>query len=173
MDVYRAMRGAGAREDVAEDIVADLYVRLMESNATRLRNASFENETQFRWWLIIIARNLLRTLQRRDKHATHVSQEVLEAASHSPVNQSNSTEMLSEIGNRQEGAQALACLTPKERYYIQLFYYEELKYREIANLSAVTMGAVSFLINRAKSKMKAHLQQNGSHIRSSNEEVER
>ena len=61
--VFNSLLSFGADRDLAGDILGDSFIHLMEKNAYRLREATFQSESQFQWWLIIIARNLLRSRQ--------------------------------------------------------------------------------------------------------------
>ncbi len=162
--LYRALRGIGAAHELAEDIAGDVFVKIMENRSEKLRSATFESETHLRWWLITIARNLFIDHLRHERRKTTFRDgdvHDFRLAANSESHHENATHrMVEKISNRREIDKAFSLLTPRERYYTRLYYYEGLKYKEIAKLAGVTTGGVASLIARAKAKLKRALKQN-------------
>ncbi len=168
--LYHALRRLGAFHELAEDVVADVFLRIMENGARRLQLATFESEKHLRWWLVTIARNLYFDHLRREKGKITPLETIPhlhQLAANSGVGQQGATDRLvNEISDSREVERALLSLTPRERYFTRLYYFEGLKYKEIASLAGVTTGGVASLIARAKGKLKRELKQNGSQERS-------
>lgn len=170
------LRGAGAQEDTVEDLIGDVFVKLMEANARVLRECSFENEHAFHGWLAKLARNLHVDHCRHDAHVRHLaasppggqcpalSEHTGHTASLSP---------LAGIAAHDEVEAAMSCLSADEQAVITLAYYEELTHPEIAAATGRPVGTIAALISRAREKMRRHLHRIGGLDRSSDGAVVR
>ncbi|MBN1424505.1 RNA polymerase sigma factor [Candidatus Fermentibacteria bacterium] len=160
------LRQSGADPDTADDILIELFCRLMAKNGQRIRDAAFASDHQFRWWLLIIARNLYRDHLRHDRFVIPIgdASPYIRGAPGLAASSEGHMELdpLEAICTEESLNAALGCLSERERYYVRLFYFGGLKYREIAELARVTIGAVSSSIAQAKVKMRSALQQNES-----------
>jgi RNA polymerase sigma-70 factor (ECF subfamily) len=159
--LYRSILAMGAPTEVAEDVVSDVFVRLIEDDYRRLREATFANEKQFRWWFVTIARR--RYLDVAERRARETEFDEQSPGSPAALRQSHGNPtadaLLAELGTREEIEAALARLTLTERYYVRLCYFEGLKHREIAELAGATVGGISAVIARAKGKMRERLKE--------------
>jgi RNA polymerase sigma-70 factor (ECF subfamily) len=161
--LYHALRSRGASHELAEDIVADVFLKLMENEAQRIKSASFANDRHLQWWLVTIARNQLLDRVRRDQALPFTDgvedQRSRWTAGLRGASENASEDMIDQISDRLAMEEALLSLTPRERYFTRLYYYEGFKYREIAEIAGVTTGAVASLIARAKGKLRKSLKQ--------------
>jgi len=158
--LYKMLRGGGAPDHLSEDIVGDLFVKLMENKAQCLRRASFNSEAKFRKWLISIARNLLVSHSR---HQTHVQN--LPKAANRPTNPGGShyshtnasDSLIADLCNRDQLEKALSCLSIAEQWVVTLAYFDDLKLREIADVTGKPVGTVTAILSRAREKMRRRL----------------
>jgi len=170
------LRGAGASEDTVEDLIGDVFVKLMEGNAQVLRDCTFENERAFHGWLARLVRNLHVDHCRHDAHVRHLaasppggecpalSEHTGHMASHSP---------LAGIAAHDEAEAAMSCLSADEQAVIALAYYQEMTHPEIAEARGQPVGTIAALISRAREKMRRHLHRIDCLDRSQGENVVR
>jgi RNA polymerase sigma-70 factor (ECF subfamily) len=169
--VFHVLRGLGASAEVAEDIIGDVFLQLIEDRGDCLSRARFSDERQFRRWLIVLAKHRFLDAYRHERAARAVDvDETTEyelaastAAAHDPTEQ-----LLDDIGTRTEVERIMAAVSPRERLLVKLFYFHELRMREIADLTGTPLGAVSGAITRAREKMRRGMQQNDDVTRSMN-----
>jgi len=161
--VFHVLRGFGASPETAEDIVGDVFLQLIEDRGKCLSRARFSDERQFRRWLIVLAKHRFLDAYRHVQ-ITH-SVDVDETVDHDGTAADGTADDPSEqiLDRIETGAQvecALAMVSLREQYLIQLFYFDELRLREIADLTGSPVGAVSAAITRARDKMRRGVQQN-------------
>jgi RNA polymerase sigma factor (sigma-70 family) len=157
--LHRSVMAMGAPREVAEDVVGDVFLRLIEDEARRLHEATFVNERQFRWWLLTIARRRYLDVAEQRSREAELGEPSAGIRQKSPADPPADA-LLTELGTREELEAALGCLTSTERYYVRLCYFEGLKHREIAELAGATVGGISAVIFRAKGKMRKALKEN-------------
>ena len=135
-DVYRlAVCYTRSRED-AEDVCQTVFLKLMEQKDFRPGG-----EKQ---WLLRVTANECRNLLRSHWWRTTV-----------PLDETLSVEP-PEVN---ETLQAVLSLEPKYRVVVYLHYYEMLSTAEIAKLLHITRSAVTTRLSRARSLLKAKLQE--------------
>lgn len=152
--IYRyAARRVGP--DIAEDIVADTFMRAFEN-----RHKFNTSATSALPWLYGIATNLLRRQHRNETRALkafarnyadplgsgQVATDDTAEASVSRLDASNTTAQL---------AQALAALPAKQRDVLLLYAWAELSYAEIATALDISIGTVRSRLNRTRAVLRA------------------
>jgi RNA polymerase sigma factor (sigma-70 family) len=159
--LHRSVLAMGAPCEIAEDVVSDVFLRLLQDDRRRLREATFANERQFRWWLLTIARRRYLDIAEQRARETEFEEQGLgrTAILRESLVDPPADALLTEMGTREELEGALARLTSTERYYVRLCYFEGLKHREIAELAGATVGGISAVIARAKDKMREALKE--------------
>jgi len=170
--LYGMLRNAGASHHVAEDIIGDLFVRLMEEKAYRLREASFYSEGQFRKWLISITKNLYISHCRHQSCVQNLAGSADRPANPGGSHYSNNTmnhDFLSDICNRDEIDKAFSCLSVTEQWIVTLAYKDELKIKEISEVTGKPIGTITSLLSRAREKMRNYVHHLGILVRSSKE----
>ena len=118
----------------AEDIVQAVFLRLMTSQP-RLKSAEHE-----RAWLIRTAINLCLDFQKSASRRTSV-----------PLNDEMPASQPQEAG---EVLEAVWKLPERDRYIVYLFYFEEMKIKEIADLLNEQTGTITSRLTRARKKLK-------------------
>ncbi|MGC8893697.1 MAG: RNA polymerase sigma factor [candidate division WOR-3 bacterium] len=109
----------------------------------------FRGESSHYTWLYKIALNRCRTYLKKRGKERNVSLDELEDAGWDPA-EDPPDNMLEIMTVRK----ALASLPPEHREILLLFYFDELKYEEIAEALDIPMGTVKSRLARAKSALK-------------------
>lgn len=137
--VYRiALHQTGNPAD-GEDAVQEVFLKLFTCSVP------FEGEDHLRRWLIRVTVNHCRDLQRSPWKRRRVS---LDALSVEPSFQEpEQAELYREV----------MALPEKYRTVLDLFYYEELSVREIAEVLGIRTTAVTTRLSRARTKLKERL----------------
>lgn len=137
--VYRiALHHIGNPMD-GEDAVQEVFLRLFSCRIF------FESEEHLRRWLIRVSINYCRDLQRSPWKKRRVSLDTL------PI------EPVFEQPEQAELYREVMALPEKDRTVLNLFYYEELSVREIAEILQVKETVVTTRLSRARKKLKERL----------------
>ncbi len=134
-------------EELAREITQHTFFRL--HGARR----DFRVGARLRPWLLTIAMNLVREHWRKKKRRKHVDIDVdLQQA---PVAERSRMELQERATLVQA---ALARLPESQREVIELHWFQERPYREIAEIVGSTEGAVRVRAHRAYAKLKVWLE---------------
>jgi len=143
-------RMVGGPED--EDITQEVFLRAYQA-MPRLRSGA-----TLKTWLFRIAHNLCVTeLARRARRADEVS---LDEAGEEKLHRllPHRREEIAERVERQDFARAVqalvAKLSPQYRTVLTLYYVEEAKYEEIAEITGLPLGTVKTHIRRARLRLR-------------------
>jgi len=145
-EVYAFMLKRTENETDAEDITIETFAKAFQ------KITSYRREYQFNTWLIAIAKNVHVDLLRRRKASmlTHLDfengQNPYEVADSSP-----SAEDI--LITEQNLSRLLACIKQLKPHYqevIQLRYFQEMSYEEIANYSREPLANVKVKLLRAR-----------------------
>lgn len=139
-DVYRvAYSGCRNRQD-AEDITQEVFVALLKYKG------EFENDEHAKFWLIKVTANKCKSMWRTPwKNRVDLSDEEL------PVKSQEWT------SDQEELYLALRKLQPKYAQCVHLYYFEEMKTKDIAKMLGISETAVSTRLQRAREKLKSFL----------------
>jgi RNA polymerase sigma-70 factor (ECF subfamily) len=123
----------------SEDLVQDVFTRILKHRAT------YQGADRFTVWLYTIARNA---------HVDHLRKRKTTFPLEDQFEDVQSPEMVPEdrLVQAQEAAlinRALARLSPKKQELLVLSRFQNLKYREIAELLDCPVGTVKGLVHRA------------------------
>ena len=139
----------------AEDIVQETFIKLAGK-----WKGSLEPGPQVSTWLYRVAHNeaidFIRNEKRRGElHMRHVE----ERGEIEPPSAGQGAPRVSEEAVRV--ARALDILSERERNLVVLKVYEERSYKEIAEMTGLSMGNVGFILHTAMKKLVAHLGEKG------------
>lgn len=139
--VYRiALHQTGSAAD-GEDAVQEVFLRLLTAKKPP------EGEEHLRRWLIRVTVNYCRDLLKSPWRKRRVS---LESLPEEPVFQrEEEAELYREVMK----------LPEKYRTVLELFYYEELPVREIAEVLGIKETLVTTRLSRARARLREHLQE--------------
>lgn len=138
--VFRvALHVTGQRQD-AEDAVQEVFLRLYT------RQEPFETPEHLRRWLLRVTVNLCRDTLKSPWRRRRV---YLETLPEPTFCQPEQLELYREV----------MALPEKYRTVLDLFYYEELSTREIAEVLGIRQTAVTTRLTRAREQLKARLKE--------------
>jgi RNA polymerase sigma-70 factor (ECF subfamily) len=136
------------RQDEAEDLAQDVFLKLFRSLST------FDRRANFSTWLISVSRNLCidhyRSV-RREREAVNHDVDVITLAR--PANADNPHVALERRDRVSLLRQALDKLAPSLRSAVMLRDIQELSYQEIADRLHVPEGTVKSRINRGRAEL--------------------
>jgi RNA polymerase sigma-70 factor (ECF subfamily) len=132
------MRLTGNR-NISEDLVQEVFMRMLKYRST------YQGRSKFTLWMYQIARNAHIDFLRKKKHTLPLDEQWSE-----PITTEDSPEEKLEGGQEvQFLRQALAQLPLKKREVLILSRYQNLKYKEIAELMDCHIGTVKAHVHRA------------------------
>lgn len=141
--LHRVMRRGLRRDSEAADLVQQTFMQLH-----RARN-DFRQDAKLRPWLMTIALNLKRELLRRKKRRpeTLVAEHFHEASEQpkDPVEQQQTSKLVRE---------ALQRLPDNQREVIELHWFGELSFPEIAEIVGASLSAVKVRAHRGYKQLK-------------------
>ena len=145
-EVYGFMLKRTENETDSEDITIETFSKAFDKIAT------YNSEFQFNTWLIAIAKNVHIDLLRKKKSAHFV--EITDAEDQQAYNVADSSPSAEdELINEQNLSQLLQFIKQLKPHYqevIQLRFFQELSYQEIAELTKEPLSNVKIKLLRAK-----------------------
>ena len=124
---------------ISEDLVQEVFTRILKYRTT------YRGEDRFAVWMYKIARNADIDFLRRQKETVPLEDQFEEAQSVDLIPEER-------VERQQEAAlisRALKRLSPKKQEVILLSRFQNLKYREIAELMECPVGTVKGMVHRA------------------------
>lgn len=145
-EVYGFMLKRTENETDTEDITIETFAKAFDKIAT------YNPEFQFNTWLIAIAKNVHIDLLRKKKSALFI--DITDEEDHQAYNVADtSLSAEDELIRKQNLASLLDCikqLKPRYQEVIQLRYFQELSYQEIADELNEPLNNVKIKLLRAK-----------------------
>lgn len=137
-----AVRYLGSLDD-ARDVAQKAFVQAYQ------QLAGFRGEASFRTWIYRIAANLaLDALRKRGRE-----QRLVDEAT--PLDELERTrDRLAELEERERLRSAVALLPPKQRLVVELRVFEELSFREVAEVAGSTEDAAKVNFHHAVKRLK-------------------
>jgi len=127
-------------KDDADDVVCDTVVKAYE-NLYKLRDCSF-----FKTWIIRILINQANTAHKRRKKIIYLNDAIQEPQ----------YEDVYHLGD-EDLSMAVANLNFEFRTVISLYYFQNMKIKEIASALQIPAGTVKWRLSRAKSILRKEL----------------
>ncbi|MCX6578420.1 MAG: RNA polymerase sigma factor [Candidatus Aminicenantes bacterium] len=124
---------------ISEDLVQEVFTRILKYRTT------YRGEDRFAVWMYKIARNAHIDFLRRQKETVPLEDQFDEAQSADLIPEER-------VERQQEAAlisRALKRLSPRKQEVILLSRFQNLKYREIAELMECPVGTVKGMVHRA------------------------
>lgn len=144
---WRLTRDQGKAEEVTNDVMLTVWKGAHE----------FAGRSAVTTWLLGITRNLAFNSMRKKQHETVELGAVPEPVDH----EANADERVNERSQRslrESIRSALGSLSPEHRDVVELTFFHELSYPEIAELADIPVGTVKTRMYHAKRQLKAILQ---------------
>ena len=154
-EVYGFMLKRTENETDTEDITIETFAKAFDKIAT------YNPEFQFNTWLIAIAKNVHIDMLRKKKSALFI--DLTDAENNQAYNVADTTlSAEDELIAKQNLSSLLECIKQLKPHYqevIQLRFFQELSYQEIADLLQEPLNNVKIKLLRAK-KLLAEIIQN-------------
>lgn len=136
---------------VTEDMAQEVFMRVFRNLP------AFRGEARLSTWIYRIAyRVCLEELDKPRHRRTHLSLDADAAAGEVLAGQTDAVE-LADVDLRQETAYWLSRLPPAYRMVLTLYYLQERRYAEIAEVMELPLGTVKTYLHRARRFLKDHL----------------
>ncbi len=138
------------REPDIDDLVQDIFI-------TVYRNIQdFDPTRRFSPWIYRIAHNIfVDTIRRRHKESVRFFE--FDRLIPHPVYHDPTPQEKEDAEMRVLVQKGLEHLTPAYREIIDLYYFENFSYREIADILHVPIGTVGIRLARAREALKSHI----------------
>lgn len=131
----------------AKDIVQDTFIRLTQQEITKV-------EKGLKAWLYTVCRNRALDFLRKERRSTLVDQEVLNQFEDGKV---NPHQYLDRDERLTQVSKAMNSLNEKQREVIKLKLEHGLSYKEISEITDLTVSNVGFTLHNALKKLREHL----------------
>jgi len=144
--IHRMVRRHVPSDDDARDLVQQTFLKLHGARH------DFRTDAMLRPWLLTIAMNLLRERWRSAKRRKSVPVDDVELASDSRTSEPLETRL-----RRERVIAAVAVLPEAQREVIELHWFQELPFAEVAMIVGANEGAVRVRAHRAYERLKLSL----------------
>ena len=135
-------------EDDAKEVTQIAFIKCYQNIKSYAYNATFSV------WLYAITYNESLTFLKKKKRWVYGH---FENEYHQPVQMPEVENNLLKKDKQDLVKGLLKTLNPKERLLLNLFYMEELSYKEIVQVTKMSISNVKVMIHRAKNKLKKNL----------------
>ena len=135
------------RQDLAQDIVADAFVKAYLSLPNDIPS--------FRWWLLRVCRNLWLDFLRKEQHLTDSDALEYLTDGQTPENRYIQQETYRFLW------QCITDLAPRDRELLTLHYFSGLPLKEIASLTDISYAALRKRMERLKDKLRLRMEEHG------------
>lgn len=129
-----------------DDLVSDILLHVFES----IHN--YKSQFSFSTWIYTVARNYVVDRLRKNT----VPEENIR--DHMPDNENTPESILLKNSEKEMVRHAVDLLQPPDRELIYLHFYEELKYREIAQITGMPEGTIKYRMSENKKILKKNLE---------------
>jgi len=147
--------GSGSVRSEVEDIRSEVFARLFQNDRSPLRG--LKKPGAINAWLMTVAGNhtvdYVRRWSRRERVQTSMAEETGDRYFGSPEDLAIANERRELLEER------LDELPAQDRLILELFYVHGLKYAEIAEVISMNINTMSARLRRAKSKLRALLEE--------------
>lgn len=152
VSIYNFFLRLTGSSNISEDLVQEVFLRVLKYRR------SYQSRSKFRVWLYQVARNAHIDYLRKKKDAFPLEEQFYDIQSEERAPEDSFVH--SQEADRIN--QALARLPLKKREVLILSRYQDMKYREIADLFGCRIGTVKTYVHRAlKDLSKIYFELNG------------
>ncbi len=146
--IYNFIKEKGSKED-AEELAIETFLKLYKS----IKNFKFKSslETYIRKIALNLSINFLKSKKYETISIEETSQDIEDDTSESLMQQIEQKEIQKAIQN------IISLLPDKQKICFHLSYYENLSYKEIAEILNITISSVESLLFRAKQNIKKYI----------------
>lgn len=146
-------RKSNATSEDRKDILQNIFIKVYKNIN------DFDTDLPFSSWIYRIARNEMIDWYRKEKRRPHLSLEGDEGVIQSLVSELGADVTAEREELRHVIEKAVRTLPEKYQDIVELRFFEEKSYDEIADILAIPPGTVAVRINRIKKMLQKELQQ--------------
>jgi RNA polymerase sigma factor (sigma-70 family) len=150
-----AMACCDRRRDVAEDVLHDVYVKVLAGEA------QFGGRSSFKTWLFGVIRRTASSAQRRHRLHALLGLRDDRRADLQPAMASPEDDAVTQ-DRRERTRRALDELSVRQREVLHLVFYQDLTIEEAAAIMSVSVGSARTHYHRGKTRMAALLMEDRS-----------
>jgi RNA polymerase sigma-70 factor, ECF subfamily len=155
-----AIHCCGLDKDIAQDVLQNAYVKMIE------KQTSYKEQASFKTWAFAIIRNTaLDSIKklRRERRRITAEGHLMDVIEHSEPTEPSDGKL-----KQQFFTQALLLLSERQREIFQLVFYHDLSLREAGEVLHISTGSASRHYDRAKKRLLIWLHQKGISINNYN-----
>jgi RNA polymerase sigma-70 factor (ECF subfamily) len=154
--VLKALPARNGRTDeaIVEDILSEVFVGLLQNDMAALRG--FKGECKFSTWLCVVARRVTwRHISRRPRERQLLG--ISDSSVQIELGVTEEVESLANLigtENKMHLAKCLEQMKPADRQILEMYYHQELDYREISQRTGLSINAVGPKLSRAHERLR-------------------
>ncbi len=148
------MRQCSFRIEIAQDLTSETFLKMVKY----IGSFTYKHENSFAAWLFTIAHNNLKTYYKNANRFVFSPPEELEFLFSAETGDSEIGEIEAEYTRNEEFTQlskVIATLDEKYQLIIELRFFQELSYQEIAAITGIKETTLKGHLHRALQKIKA------------------
>ena len=149
-----ALRCTYGNHDEAEDLLQNVYLKILENKAV------YNNEAAFKTWLFSVIRFTAVDMHRRKSSREKIKNRKINRKS-DPKTLHSVPKAIDEIESKEQKKllhQLVASLSPKQQEVVDLVFYHDLTLQDAAQVMDVTIGTARTHYARAKKLLKEAIQ---------------
>lgn len=153
-EINRLMRLYTHREDLAEDLTQEVFLRAFTKRHLLVRT------NNFRAWLLTIARHIAAKEMKRHRYRLEIPLEDFapDFTEGMADEKTSSARRIQDKQTRELLVEAINTLEEEERELITYRYFLDMPLREIADLLEIPMGSIGGKLQRALAAVRGHLE---------------
>lgn len=144
-------RKSNASSADIDDLLQNVFIKVYKNMK------EFDPSLRFSSWIYRICYNEMVDWYRKEKREPHISFDADEAIMHSLASEDNTAHSALSEEKKKMIQKALESLDQKYKDIIELRFYEEKSYEEIADILRIPPGTVATHLNRVKKILKEQL----------------
>ncbi len=147
-----ALQCCRQRREEAQDVLQEVYVRVLEGRA------QFAGQASVKTWLFAVIRRTAREQSRRHWLRAALLERWLPREPASDPLLSVPERTLGDAEANERMRAALARLSPRQREVLHLVFYQDLTIEEAAGLLGISLGSARTHFERGKGRLREHWQ---------------
>jgi RNA polymerase sigma-70 factor (ECF subfamily) len=136
----------------AEDILQETFMGVLKASGR------YQPRGHFRTWLMRICRNGCLNVLQRDRLRRSATLDGASQSAVPPTREPSAGERMQVKERMERVRQGISELPERQREAIVLYAYEQMSYREVAEVLEVPLGTVKTLIHRARATLAQELE---------------
>ncbi len=137
--------------DRARDVVQDAFLRLCREDRAHI-------DGRVAQWLFTVCRNRALDVRRKEKRMKTMTDH--QAAAH-PSHDADQDRLVEQRDSLEHIQKALSTLSPNQQEVVRLKFQSGLSYREISEITELSVSNVGFLLHTALKKIRERLEADG------------